>query len=201
MLTKFFELTSDLFLSLVLLGIITTAAVSVVTLSPLTAEDYGYEAPTEQVLGESTSIEEESSDSRIIYNNGDLSISDILQEHTFFKSESTNEFGFSQNIEFGPASAGTISKEVFAINNNTSGTKSFLVSMSVPEEYKSLASYGLAFNEQDFVMISEDGQALNFLDGSIGPDSNIKFELFVELKENLNFPINITIDVDEVASR
>lgn len=196
MIKKFFELTSDLMLSLVLLGIITTAAVSVITLSPLTAEDYGYDAPQEQVLGENNIDDEDQT--YVITNRNELEIRDIVEEHSFFSSNSENNRGYVQNIKFGPVSAGEIRKEVFSVTNNTNSDSSFLVNMDVPEEFRTYGSFGLRFSDNDFMMLTPDGQNTNYLDGSIVAGSSMDFELIVDLNENVNFPIEIQIRVDEI---
>ncbi len=184
MIKKIFEISGDVFLSFLLLGIILTAAMSVISLSPGRAENYGYQNP--KVLGTQTS-----SVSTLTY-------SDISEGNPFFKVESSGEDIFRLNVKVGPMRANKYSKKIVGVENNTGLDKKFQVLIDVPENNSVVANYGVKIEDKEFILVNGRTGQVDVIKGDIKPGENTEIELVIDPLEVINYPLELKVFVQEV---
>ena len=185
MIKKFFELTGDFILATLLLGIVMTSIITVMSLSPIGLETSLSE---NNVLGEQS--DKKLSEALIILEN--------VNEHEYFKVDTTTFPEFKQQIHLGPISANRYSKSVFTIENISNFDKHYQIVMDIPDDYLLFADYGMITDSEIYVLHYAGNDANNVINGQIEAGSKIEYKIDIDPIQNINFPLDITLYVKEV---
>jgi len=174
---KYLNITGEILLGLLLVGIVFTASMAVLSLTPGNAENKN------NVLGESTN----NIDIPVIYN-------EIYKEYEFFKVVTKRKEGFNQKITLGPVAKAEINQPILSVTNDSSKLGNFKISLLVPDEFTKYADFGIVYKGETILLVSNGFE--NYFTGTISPYTTHEINLFVKAFQNINFPITFEIKAD-----
>lgn len=183
MIKKIIEISGDFILFIGLLGIILLTFISVLTLSPINAEKFGYTKEKDLVLGANNSQR------KLIF------ISNF-EQNPFFNVAETNENLFTQIIEAGPMNGEKYIKDIFSITNPDSNNRTFKITFVVSEDSKKYANWGIHYDGKEYLLVETNGEE-RVLNGNIQPNSKADFKLIIDPSSKINFKLNVKVIVEE----
>lgn len=177
MIKNFIEITQDSLLSLILIGIIATAFVATMALSPIGTELYSYDP---NVLGASTGP-----------TNSNIKFAQL--DSNLFEVKLSDDHNFGLKLKVAPITSGYNSDKIFSVENNSEFEKSFGVGLDIPENYKQFIKAGLNVNGENITLLDPGLTTAKVIRINLLPHSKLDVSLFLDLSEDLNFPVEVEL--------
>jgi hypothetical protein len=169
---KYLEFSGDIALILLLIGIITIAALGVFSLSPSVAEDFGYEK-TEKVLGQS---EEKYP----------LIFEDISASDSIIEIRNTSAHPFKHKVKLNPSSQRAWRVPIIKVTNPKETSEIFSITSNIPENYEEFIKLKIGSGQELIDLDSE-------LEVRVDPKSDASLDLVLITPVSISFPIEFEI--------